>query len=409
MMKKDKLMNTIQPNFYGIQHKAFSYNKQQTDVMAKTETQADTSALSKASADNMKANYLVNFKGGMKYEKSENSGIGTVNHQTAFFREQATDEIVQNYILENFGNDDEINIVSGACSTGEEAKSYAMMLDCIKDKLNIYGFDISAEIVEDAKKGDCQLVRAKKNPLGFSTDLDSENMLMDDNASGLSEYQKRCLGKFKQYYTPKGPEYSVPLFPNAKQELRDLEARLNNPEEVKKLKKQYDEQIQTLIKEHPEFAEYIADISFEDSIKMSKEGLERQAEAYRNVRDFSGDMSRFDNCSFAQGDVMNLDKLYKPNSVNVLLYRNALYHTLCVGNSMLRCMKEDAKDTMDVIAKQMNKVLKPQGLVVFGEDEWMQGIDGNTIKEIMGNNGFKLLQDGSEENIWIKVKDMEKS
>lgn len=396
-------MNKIQPSFIRLKYN--SNNKKQTDNSAKTEVQSGISTPSKITADNLRANYLVNFKGGMKYEKSENSGIGTINHQTAFFREPETDEIVQNYILENFNNDDEINIVSGACSTGEEAKSYAMMLDNLKDKLNIYGFDISAEIIEDAKNGDCQLFKAKPNPLGYSANLDSENMLLDDDAHDLSEYQRKCRDKFREYYTPKGPEYSVPVFPNAKQELENFEALLNNPKEVEKQKKQYNDQMQLLVKEHPELAGFMPNISFEDSIKMSKEALKRQVETYNTVRDFSTDMSRFENCSFSQGDVMKLDELYKPNSVNVLLYRNALYHTLCKGDNMVRYMKDDAADTMDVIAKQMNKVVKPQGLVVFGEEEYMQGIDRKIIKKTMQNNGFKLLQGGDADNIWVKVKD----
>jgi len=398
-------MNTIQSIFCGTQYKNHNIKKQ-ADNKDKTGLQADKPALSKASPDNYKANYMVSFKGGMKYEESDKSNIGTINHQTAFFREQKTDEIVQRYILEKFGSEDEINIVSGACSTGEEAKSYAMMLDSIKDKLNIYGFDISADVVEDAKKGDCQLVRAKDNALGFTTDLDSENMLLDNSTQGLTDYQRNCRDKFNRYYTPKGPEYSVPVFPDAKQKLKDLEALLNNPEEFKKQKKEYDDQIQTLKREHPEVAEFVENMSFEDTVEMGMASLKSQVQAYRSVRDFSTDMSQFGNCSFAQGDVMNLDKLYDSNSVNVLLYRNALYHTLCTGDNMLRFMKEDAKDTMDVIAKQMNKVLKPRGLVVFGEKELLQGVDGNVIKEVMENNGFKSLQEGTD-NIWVKVGDTE--
>lgn len=353
----------------------------------------------------MKANYLVNFKGGIKFEKSDNSGIGTVNHQTAFFREPKTDEIVQNYILEKFANDGEINIVSGACSTGKEAKSYAMMLDNIKDKLNIYGFDISEKVIEEAYNEDCQLIRAEGNSPYF---LDSENILLDDNTDGLSVYQRKCLDKFRQYYTPKGSEYSIPVFPNAKQELKNFEALLNDPEALEKQKEQYNEQIQSLKKVLPGAAKYMGNISFEDTLKMNKEELERQTEVYNTVRDFRTDMARFENCSFTKGDVMNLDKLYESNSVNVLLYRNALYHTLCMGdNNLSRYMKEDAKDTMDVIAVQMNKILKPQGLVVFGEEEWMQGIDNNIINESMKNNGFAQLQESYTNNIWVKVKDIE--
>lgn len=62
---------------------------------------------------------------------------------------------------------------------------------------------------------------------------------------------------------------------------------------------------------------------------------------------------------------------------------------------------------MDIIAKQMNKILKPQGLVVFGEEEYYQGINQNTINKVMKNNGFKLLQEDDVNNIWVKVKDVE--
>ena len=101
---------------------------------------------------------------------------------------------------------------------------------------------------------------------------------------------------------------------------------------------------------------------------------------------------------------MNLDKMYPPKSVNVLLYRNALYHTLCVGDNMVRCMKEDAREIMDEIARKMNKVLKPQGLVVFGEEEYLQGIRVNTIADVMKKNGFRLLNKSLSENIWLKVR-----
>ncbi len=396
-------MNTINPNIYGIQYKK-RYNKKQTDNTSKFEVvQADKFKLSKVSTDNIKANYLMSFKGNIKSEKSDNNSIGTVNHQTAFFREPKTDEIVQNYILENFDNDDGINIVSGACSTAEEAKSYAMMLDSIKDRLNIYGFDISAEVIDDAYSGDCQLIKADGNVL---TDLDSENILLDDTTDGLSEYQMRCRDKFRQYYIPKGSEYRIEVFPNAKQELEKFEALLNDPIEFEKQKKQYDEQIQALKNANPDIAKYMVNVSFEDSLKMSKEALKRQTEVYKTVRDFSTDMSRFENCTFSKGDVMNLDELYEPSSVNVLLYRNALYHTLCDGDNLLRFMKGDAKDTMDIIANKMNKILKQHGLVVFGEEEWGQGINTNIINEVMRNNGFKLLQEDNIDNIWVKVKDI---
>lgn len=133
-------MNKIQPSFIRLKYN--SNNKKQTNNSVKTEVQSGISTPSKITADNLRANYLVNFKGGMKYEKSENSGIGTINHQTAFFREPETDEIVQNYIMENFNNDDEINIVSGACSTCEEEFMQGIDRKIIKKTMQNNGFKL---------------------------------------------------------------------------------------------------------------------------------------------------------------------------------------------------------------------------------------------------------------------------
>lgn len=365
----------------------------------------------KASAENFKANYMVNFKGGMRYEASSSSGIGTLNHQTAFFREPNTDEIVQNYILENFGDDKEINIVSGACATGEEAKSYAMLLDTLDSKLKIHGFDISPEIVKDAQKNSCQLIKQDSN--GSIIDLislDSENILLTDNIDNLTEYEKKCRNKFGQYYKQNGLPYKEPVFPNAKTELNNLDALLANKKEFKKQKKQYAEHIQMVKNMTPELAAHMP--SFEYSINLTKRALAKQADTYRTVVDFDADEHSFDNCTFVTGDVMNLAQLYKPDSINILLYRNALYHTLCQGDNMYRYMKDDAPETMDSIAKQMNKVLKNNGLVVFGEKEDMQGINPKIIKQSMENNGFKLLQQNDKNannNIWVKTEDIEHS
>lgn len=364
---------------------------------------------SNVSVENYKANYMVNFKGGMSYEKSHASGIGTLNHQTAFFREPVTDEIVQNYIIENFGDDKEINIVSGACSTGEEAKSYAMLLDSLHSRLKIQGFDISSEIVKEAQNNTCEVIMYDGNSETDIGTLNSENILLTDDIDNLTEYERKCRNKFRQYYKQKDLPYEVPVFPEAKMALKDLDALLADKEEFEKQKIQYNEQMQIVKNMSPELAGYMSNVTFEDSINMSKRALKQQADLYKTVVDFEAGNNVFDNCTFVCGDIMNLDYLYEPNSINVLLYRNALYHTLCQGNNMFRTMKDDAPETMETIAKQINKILKMNGLVVFGEEEWMQGIDTKVIKRIMKNNGFELFQvhnENDHKNIWVKVQDI---
>lgn len=405
-------MYRIQPGFCKNQY-SVSYNLQNnmnnnTNSSKLLSSNAD---FAKASAENYKANYMVGFKGGMSWEQSNTSGIGTLNHQTAFFREPGTDEIVQDYILENFNDDKKINIVSGACSSGEEAKSYAMMLDSLNDKLKIIGFDISPESIKEAQGNACQITRDDDdNPYSSYLSLDSENILFTENIDNLTEYERKCRNKFRQYYQPKGLPYKVPVFPNAKQELKDLDALLANKEEFEKSKEQYDVHMRMLRSGLPELSsEYVSNISYEDVIKILKDALEQQLETFRTVADFEADEQAFDNCSFVPGDVTNIENMFKPESINVLLYRNALYHTLCQGDNMFRCMKDDAQETMDSIAKQMNKILKPNGLVVFGEKEYMQGLDTSIIQETMENNGFKMLQrDGKypNDNIWIKCENI---
>ena len=72
-------------------------------------------------------------------------------------------------------------------------------------------------------------------------------------------------------------------------------------------------------------------------------------------------------------------------------------------------MGDDSQDKMNDIAKQMNKVVKPQGLVVFGEEEYTQGVDTYVVKMSMENNGFKKLVENGEEkdNIWVKVSNID--
>lgn len=152
-------MNTIQLNFYKNKYTNIAkINNTKTNNLSLEKGQYSKSASLNPSVDNLKANYAIKFTGGIDTEKSNESGIGVLNHQTAFFREPKTDEIVQKYVLEKFGNDDEINIVSGANSTGEEAKSYAMMLDSLSDRLHIYGFDISSDSTKAAQGNSYQLL-----------------------------------------------------------------------------------------------------------------------------------------------------------------------------------------------------------------------------------------------------------
>jgi len=195
----------------------------------------------KYSTDNLKANYLVNFKGNVGAEHSSASNIGVLIHETHFFREPKTDEIVQNYILNNFADYPEINIVSGACATGDEAKSYAMMLDSLGDKLHIFGFDISSGVIQKAKDDTVQLLIHTDNP-AYGANVDSEKFITDYSYAS-TPYLRKCREKFITYFQKSGKNYKVPIYPEAQKELDDLKATIQDEENYEKYKiERYEEE-----------------------------------------------------------------------------------------------------------------------------------------------------------------------
>lgn len=402
---------------YSPQIKSNITHKQESKKTNSIQDNFITNEQSNYSVDNLKANYLVSFKGYIKGEVSSENNIGTLIYETRFFREPKTDEIVQDYILKNFSDWLEVNIVSGACSIGEEAKSYAMMLDSLGDKLHIYGFDISDNIIKQAKGDNVRLLINADSPVQI-TNVDSEKFITDEDCT-LTPYLQKCKEKFTDYFDKVGTTYKEPIFPDAQKELDDLNEMLQDEEKYKKAKNEFDKKMNECMKSiisalnnNSEVIDGLNDcffMSFEKSISMSKKLLKQQTGCYYTYQDYKAKDGTFKNCHFKQGDILKLEELYKPNSINVLLYRNALYHTLCEGNGPYRYSCIDAQEKMDIIAKQMNKVVVQNGLVVFGEDEWSQGINYEIIKTSMENSGFKKLikNENDVDNIWIKVKNID--
>ena len=381
----------------------YTPTKQQTLGANTAKQLPQTTNFSKFSSENLKANYLTNFKGNISAEISSESNIGTLNQETHFFREPKTDEIVQGYVLDKFSNKPKINIVSGACSMGDEAKSYAMMLDSVGKRLHISGFDISTNVLEQANDSSAHLLIDTNVAL-----IDChESFITDDDCGDLTPYQQKCREKFNTYYDKVGETYKKPVHPEAQKNLEELDSMLQDEEKYKEAEAEYNEVISKI----NDFSDLFT-TGFKEAIEASRNILLNQTKDFYVFQDFKAKEGSFDNCDFKQGDVMNLEKLYAPNSVDVLLYRNALYHTLCQGDGgmgMLRFMGDDAPEKMDTIAKQMNKVVGKQGLVVFGENESMQGIDSEVVETAMRNNGFKQFVHNGEkmENIWVKTKEID--
>ena len=93
-IEKEQTVNTITPNFQ-IRYNSNYNNNKQTDKTVKNEMQFQKPALAKPSTENLRANYMVSFQGGMRSETSDMTSIGTLNHQTAFFFFFITYELVQ--------------------------------------------------------------------------------------------------------------------------------------------------------------------------------------------------------------------------------------------------------------------------------------------------------------------------
>jgi len=303
-------------------------------------------------ADNIleKSALRTNFKGNDSFERTSSNLIGSLNHETHFFREPETDEFVQNYILNNFKDKDNIHIVSGACSTGEEARSYAVMLDGIKDKVSITGFDVDEKSIQQAKQGVYKVKNVLQVMSEYDTVKNQEGFLLSDSPD-MPEYQKRAKEKFYEYFKPAGSKE----IEKQKLSLRIADAVTN----------------------------FILRKSFKEAgIKIQPRKVETQ--------DFIAKEGAFDNVDFMQGDILNTSQMFKKDSVDVFLFRNALYHLVCIGNSSIRVMKPDAEETIKNIAEQIYDVLAPGGLLVFGEDEGIiQGIDDEIVSNVMKQQGFE--------------------
>lgn len=255
---------------------------------------------------------IVSFKNNNKTEYSKTSHIGYYCHETYFFREKETDEMVQNYIRDNFASNNDIHIVSAGCSSGEEAISYSMMLDDLKDKVRIDGFDVSLSAINDAKKG---FYTIREN--------DDEGFLIEKNWK-LDDYSKKCYEKFNQYF----------------------------------------------------------------------DCVDKSFVIYRPKAKFQLKKDAINNCNFFQGNLCDLSSLFKRNDVDVLLLRNTLYHL--------------PDYWLDNIIKQAHQVIKPNGLIVFGEIEDAEGVDTLLLEKILFECGFRPIiyknaQYNDFYNVWKKM------
>ena len=267
----------------------------------------------------------INFKG---TNYTENIQGQKLIHETSFFRELDTDEFVKDYLVRTFlSKNMPVNIVVGACSAGYEVYSQAILYDEYKDRVDIFGFDLGPQAIEQAKSG--EFIIQGPTYEAQDTSVCNDNFLVRANQKSVC--QKKCQELFKKYFSLKA------------------EKGINNSNM------------------HPLW-QYA--FSFENNYKLN---------------DGYGE-----NCSFEVGDITKLDDILEDNSTHCLFFRNALYHLACDINAN-KALKRNSRQIIKNIAQDVNRKLVTGGLFVFGENEETQGINKNEVYEVMQECGFEPL------------------
>ncbi|MCR5266380.1 MAG: hypothetical protein K6E29_07280 [Cyanobacteria bacterium RUI128] len=285
-------------------------------------------------------------------------GLKCLVQQTAFNREAQTKKFVSDYIYENFGHKNKINIVSGGCSTGEEAVTYSMYLYNIKNKVNILGIDLGKKAIKQAKsrryvfeipRGYYDFEKETGNSTPY-TDL----YLIGKGNQGLTPNQQMFKALFNEFFEPTGEKIRTP----------------------------WDEVMFNLMK-----------------ARNGEKPLELDRKAYR-LKD-----GMADNCSFVRGDIQDIDKILNGEKVDVISFSNALYHlTTYFENGYDRIPKRYAEQTTESLMTKFKNCLNEKGIVVFGEDEGPQIGDSELIPKIMTKLGFTPMNKTAEHeaNVWRK-------
>jgi hypothetical protein len=90
---------------------------------------------------------------------------------------------------------------------------------------------------------------------------------------------------------------------------------------------------------------------------------------------------------FQCGDIRKIDTLYDKESVDILLFRNAMYHILCKYNEDDdRIELDDSEQIADLIAHKMFEILKKDGKIIgvcfmnmFADFGWLEKINFDCV------------------------------
>ncbi len=310
--------------------------------------------------------YSPSFQGHFGAEKTCKKGFTWLIHETGFFRDKQTNEFVKNYITNTFYNSDKIRIISGGCSTGEEAVTYSMLLNSIKDKIEILGFDVSEQSISRAKSRKYLMQKPKEyNPDDLLVTAPTcsafdDAFLWTSNVKNLSEKEREYRNLFQEFFEPcenPNSHKKISFFARIKNLLKDA---LSNP----------------------------FPFEIESKLFKLKEG-------------------KASNCEFIEGDIMDINNIVSDKSANVILFRNALYHIITnnVESGSFRRLKINAEEIIENLGQNIRRSLCPKGILVFGRNEEQQFFNSEIVPSVMLRLGFKPLNQTNEHlaNVWQKL------
>ncbi len=292
------------------------------------------------------------FKGSAKVELlGKDISVGVRNFlilETAFFREPDTLEFIKSFVKNS--PKQVINIVDGACSSGYETYSIAMLLENIGKKVNILGFDKGQKAINDAIKGEFQIKR-RNNDFDDLCDFDKDSFLAFSQK--LSKQEQQYKNMFNNFFT-----------------------------DITKQKK-----------EHSFF-------------KRLKAMLADTMTPY-DTKTFLIKPEKKSTCTFKTGDILELDKIVPKKSADVILFRNALYHLTTYEAYDRKAPLPDKliKPAIEQVVIQLHKALNKGGLFVLGthpSDHFENS--GKIIHDTLKNHHFvPVFIENKLPSIWQKL------
>lgn len=279
--------------------------------------------------------------------------------ETAFFRQFKTLEFVKEYAQKTFKGKDEIRILDGACSTGEETWTLAMMFDDLAQKVKITGFDLGSKAVKRAQKSKFTISQVNDYPefkKYIECDAFKDSYLAFDPKEALSKEQIQYKKIFNKFFTGKPSQ-------NSKKSIGQI------------------------IKE----------------FFIGKKPMEiSETKAYQLKPEKAG------KCRFIQGDITQLNKIAEDKKTDVLFFRNALYHLITKESFLGRFPKpeNESRPILEKVFGDIYNKLSQNGIFVIGENESNQCVDVELMKKVLVEKGFKPIFKVADELpcVWQKVE-----